>query len=235
MWGDPNAAQQEHEKGDRFTLEEAWNHRLIVRPIEYIADMPLRDTRGDAIKVNVVDLDDPSGPRLYRGALWFSGPIIKTFKNSIGVPFIGYPTKEPIPNSSYKRWVFISLASDPDTDARAQAWIAANPDFLDPIEHRPREAWGQPDTSHHEQGAPPAWAGAVPQRPPAPPAPPAAPRPPAPPAGYSVSAPPAPPVSAPPAAPGAATESVMERLRRQASQPAPFAGSGESGEQTPPF
>jgi len=231
MWGNPD--QPQREENDRFSLEEGWNRRMLVRPIEYIPDMPVRDTRSDAIKVNVVLLDTGE---LKRGALWFSGPIIKAFKNSIGVPFIGYPTKEKNAKG-YLAWKFVSLVGDPDTESAAEAYIAENPDFMAPIEERPREVWGgAPSTAHHEQGPAPAWAGPVPPRPAGPPAPPA---PPAPPSGYSVSAPPAPPappaplVSGPPAAPHSANQqSMLDRLKAMADKPAPFANQPE---QNPPY
>lgn len=230
-WGNPD--QPQREEGDRFSLEEGWNQRMLVRPVEYIEDMPMRDTRGDAIKVNVVTLDNG---RLYKGALWFSGPIIKAFKHNIGTPFIGYPTKERNPKG-YMAWRFVSLVGDQATEVAAQAYIDANPDFMAPIEQRPREVWGgAPDTSHHEQGPAPAWAGQVPPRPPAPPAPPS---------GYPVSAPaappappapPRPPVSAPPAPTAPAGEDVLARLQRQAQQPfPPSSGNVSSETQNPPF
>lgn len=234
QWGNPEPPPRE--EGERFTLEEGWNQRMLVRPIEYIPDMPMRDTRGDAIKVNVVLLDTG---RNINGTLWFSGPIIKAFKHHIGTPFIGYPTKEKNPKG-YMAWRFVSLVGDPATEAAAQAYIDANPGFMAPIEERPREVWGgAPDTSHHEQGPAPAWAGQVPPRPPAPPAPPSGysvSAPPAPPAPPRVPAPPAPPVSAPPAPAAAPVDGdVMARLQRQANQPFPLSGNAPNDTQTPPF
>lgn len=228
MWGDPNAPQQD--QGDRFSAEDAENKVLIVRPIEYIPDMPVRDTRGDAVKLNVVDLQD--GGRVYRGCLWFSGRLIKAFKHSLGTPFFGYVTKEKLP-SGYRGWSFVSLAGNPDWEPTAQAWLAANRDFLtEPLPERREHA---DPRDHHEQGPAPAWAGPV--APPAPPAPASRPGPPAPP----VSGPPAPRSAppAPPAAPGAAVtgESMLERLKRQAEQAPSFGQANQTGgqEQYPPF
>lgn len=229
-WGTP----QEPQQGDRFREADAWNRRLLLRPTEYIADMPKLDSRGDALKLNVVDLDDPSGPKLYSGILWFSGPLVGTFKGSLGTPFIGYITKEKNAKG-YMAWKFYDLQTDPDTDARAQAYLRDHPEFLAPLQ--PVQAYNP--TGHHENGPAPDWAGAVPaapQRPAAPPAPPAPPRAPmAPPApgggGYGgPPAPPAPPVSGPPAADAA---DIMERLRRQAGIASP--GGNVGNEETPPF
>lgn len=229
-WGTP----QEPQSGDRFREADAWNRRLLLRPIEYIPDMPKLDTRGDALKLNVVDLDDQSGPRLYSGILWFSGPLVGTFKGSIGTPFIGYITKEKNAKG-YMAWKFYDLQTDADTDARAQAYLREHPEFLAPLQEAPAPAWPHP-TAHHENGPAPDWAGAVPaapQRPAGPPAPPAPPQaPPAPPGGFGgPPAPPAPPVSGPPAA-GAGD--VMERLRRQAGI-APGPGANVGSDVEPPF
>lgn len=226
MWGDPTANQG----GDRFSTEEAQNKRLLVRPIEYIPE--IRTQRGDvvdAIKVNVVDLDDPSGPARYNGTLWFGGRLIKAFKGQLGVPFVGYITKVQLP-TGFRAWDFISLSQDPQVTSAAQAWLNANPDFLSaPL---PTSTPRVDPYAHHEQGPAPDWAGAVPARPPAPPIPAqrSAPLPP----------PPARPISAPPglpqpvsAAPASAGESMLERLRRQAEQPFPL--TGQSGDQPPPF
>lgn len=237
MWGDPNAPKQE--EGDRFSAEDAENRVIIVRPMEYIDRMPVRDTHGDAVKLNIVDLND--GGRLYRGCLWFSGRLIKAFKHSLGTPFLGYVTKEKLP-SGYRGWTFVSLAGNAEYEAAAQAWLAANPEFLtEPLPEK-RESWG--DTSHHEQGPAPEWAGApsqvaAPPAPPVPAGPPAPPRPPAPVSGPPAaprSAPPAPPAPPVPAAPAVNTEnqlSVLERLKAQAQQPVSF-GPGRQ-EQEPPF
>lgn len=233
MWGTP----QEPQQGDRFREMDAWNRRLIIRPTEYIPDIKKLDSRGDALKLNVVDLDAEGGPKLYQGILWFSGPLIGVFKGSLGTPFLGYITKEKNSNG-YMAWKFYDLSNDTDTDAAAQQWLAAHPEFLAPLQ--PAQNWGAPDTSHHEQGPPPAWAGQVPPVPqqrqaPMPPPPPGG--------GPGGMAPPPPPpgarpapVSGPPAPPAAAADpaGVMERLRRQAGMSTPGGNVG-SGEEPPPF
>lgn len=232
-WGTP----QEPQAGDRFKEIDAWNRRLIIRPIEYIPDMPKLDTRGDALKLNVVDLDDERGPQQYRGILWFSGPLVGTFKGAIGTPFLGYITKEKN-TKGYMAWKFYDLANDAGTDAAAQAYLAMNPDFLAPLV--PAQTFGTPDTSHHERGPAPEWAGAVPQRPAGPPAPPAPPRV-APGGGYNQAPPPQvpgprpAPVSGPPAPPVPADGAgIMDRLRRQAGI-APAESNVGSGDQEPPY
>lgn len=218
MWGDPNARPQQ--EGDRFSAEDAENHVIIVRPIEYIASMRVKDEYKDAIRLNVVDLTD--GGKVYRNTLWFNR-LIGTFKYALGTPFFGYVTKERLP-SGYKGWVFNSLAGNEKWEPVAQAWSEANPDFFTEALPEPREA----ADAHHEQGPAPDWAGPVaPAAPPAPPqrvAPPAPPRPAA-----------APPVSGPPAPPVADAAGMLERLRRQAQQPAPGSNVPSGDVQEPPY
>lgn len=225
MWGDPNA-QPQREDYDRINAEDIENHVVIIRPIEYIDRMRVKDEEKDAIKLNIVDLSNDG--TIYRNTLWFNR-LIGTFKHQLGTPFFGYVTKEKLPNG-YRGWSFISLAGNPDWEPVAQQWAAANPEFFtEPLPEK-RES----STAHHENGPAPDWAGPV--APPAPPAPrPAAPAPPAP-----RMAPPAPaPVSAAPAsgppAPPVNGAGMLERLKRQAAQPAPFAGNVGQGEQEPPY
>lgn len=224
-WGTP----QEPQSGDRFREADAWNRRLLLRPIEYIPDIKKLDTRGDALKLNVVDLDDAAGPKLYESILWFSGPLIGVFKGSIGTPFIGFITKEKNTNG-YMAWKFYDLQTDADTDRAAQAYLAAHPEFLAPI-----QAWGAaPSTAHHEQGPAPDWAGAVPAAPPTPPRP-----------GGPVSAPPGPPPAPRPApgfpsAPGGPPvpndpSDIMARLRRTAEGMSASGGNVGGHNEDPPF
>lgn len=229
MWGDPNAVQQQQDY-DRIGAEDIENHVVIIRPIEYIDSMRVKDDYKDAIKLNIVDLTN--GGVVYRNTLWFNR-LIGTFKRALGTPFFGYVTKEKLPNG-YRGWAFVSLAGNADWEPVAQQWAAANPDFF--TEPLPEKREHRDPYAHHEQGPAPDWAGPVPPRVPAPPAPrsaPPAPRsaPPAPqarPMSAPQSAPPAPPVAAP-----GAGESMLERLRRQAEQPFPLTG-GNGTPDTPP-
>lgn len=233
-WGTP----QEPQTGDRFREADAWNRRLLLRPTEYIVDIKKLDTRGDALKLNVVDLDDASGPKLYEGILWFSGPLVGTFKGSIGTPFIGFITKEQN-TKGYMAWKFYDLQTDADTDRAAQAYLAAHPEFLAPLQ--PAQTWGAPSTAHHEQGPAPDWAGAVPPRQAGPPAPP---RPAGPPAPLAPPRPGAGPASAPPAPPRPPMTGgqppndpadIMARLRRQAEGMPGIGANVGANEEEPPF
>lgn len=220
MWGDPTAKQ--HDQGDRVTCEELQHHVVILRPVEYIESMRVKDEYKDAIKVNIVDLTDNG--REYRGVLFFNR-LIGTFKHSLGTPFFGYIGKERTP-SGYMGWAFISMAGDQEWEPVAQVWAEAHPEFFTEALPEKREAR---DLSHHEQGPAPDWAGPVAPQPPARPAPPA-PRP-APPAP---AAPAARPVSSPPAPTPLSGGSVLERLARSAKQPAPGSRAAED-DQDPPY
>lgn len=231
MWGTPR--NPEEQQGERFREADAWNRVLIIRPIEYVESIKVRDEVRDALKLNVVDLTTGT---LYREILWFSAPLIGTFKGAIGTPFLGYITKEKN-SGGFMAWKFYDLANDAEWDGHAQAWLSQHPEFLAPV--APRASFGGHDTSHHENGPAPEWAGAVPQRPSGPPAPPQAPpAPPRPGAGGfpAPPQPPAPPVSAPPAPPVAGGD-LMTRLRAQAAGQ-PVSGPGGnvgSAEQEPPY
>lgn len=185
---------------DRLTCDEIENQRILVRPIEYIpAMMTQRGEETDAIKLNVVALQDPAGPKLYQGPLWFGGRLIKAFKRNLGVLFIGYVTKVRTPRG-LPAWDFVDLQSDPETVQMATEWLRANPEFSAPLPPtQAPQASRAPfnPTGHHEQGPPPDWAGAVPAPAKLPPAP------------------PGPPVSAPPAVGlTAQQETVLQRLAR---------------------
>lgn len=235
MWGTPR--NPEEQQGERFREADAWNKPLIIRPIEHVQGMKVRDEVRDALKLNVVDLTDG---KVYKEILWFSAPLIGAFKAAIGTPFLGYITKEKNANG-YMAWKFYDLANDPAWDAAAQAYLAQDPGFLAPLSAPPPAQPFQPrDTSHHEQGPAPDWAGAIPAAPQAPAAPPAPPRPGVggPPAVPSAPPqPPAPPVSAPPApaVPGGGGD-LMARLRAQAAGNLPGPGGNVgNGDVEPPY
>lgn len=119
--------------GDRFTAEDAQNRRLIVVPIGYVPS--IRTARGDevdAIKLNIVDLDNPggSGPNVYWGTLWFGGRLIRNFKPKIGKMFLGYVAKQAT-GGGFRAWVFTSLVQDPQTVGMAQQFLQAHPEFME--------------------------------------------------------------------------------------------------------
>lgn len=208
-FGDPGVST-----GDRLSCEEVENKRLIIRPVEYIPSMmTVRGEATDAIKVNVVVLEDQTraieAPKLFQEVLWFGGFLIKAFKRSLGTPFVGYIAKGRTPQG-YRPWEFINLNQDPATVDMAKAWINENPTFMDPLPPPvPRAAFVAPD-AHHEQGAPPPWAGVTP------PAPATVP--------FTRSAP---PPATPPVPISSAQMSVLDRLRQQGGRPTETAPDSE--------
>jgi len=118
-------------QGDRFTAEDAKNRRLIVVPTEYVPQV--RTSRGDvvdAIRINVVDLDNQGGPATYWGALWFGNKLIGTFKPKPGKLFLGYLSKQQT-GGGFQAWVFTSLTQDPQTTTMAGQFLQGNPEFME--------------------------------------------------------------------------------------------------------
>lgn len=236
--------------GDRFSAEDAQNKRLIVVPVEYVAEMTVRGAeKTDAIKLNVVDLETGSA---YYGALWFGGRLVGAFKSGLGNKFVGFIDKERT-GQGYMAWTFYSLTQNPEAVALARSWLATHPEFMERAHDfaRPAQApaYGNGGAVPPDRAAqppqPPAWAtGAPPAT--APPAAPAwanhdpaqavqA-------ASVSPSATPKPawmnpPADGPQPTPAQAT-TVMDRLRAQAQQgpptSAPPAGAPATHEE-PPF
>lgn len=220
-WGNANP-QEQQEEAVILNPRDVVNRRLLVRPVEYITSMQTkaRNDPTDAIKMDIVVLDEPSGPARFNGALWFNGNLIGLFKKQLGKPFVGFIYQEPVPGTAWKKFMWASLDTDQATMAAAESWIRNNPDYLDPLpEPRPMQPQGGfnrdgSPQSHHEQGPPPAWATG-PQGPP--PMPTRA-LPPAPPS-WSPAPVSAMPVSVTPVSPAVeplSQESVVERLKRQA-------------------
>lgn len=214
-WGNANPVPEEKE-AVILNPRDVVHRRLLVRPIEYIESMltKARTEPTDAIKMDIVVLDEPSGPARFNGALWYNGNLIGLFKKQLGMPFIGFISQEQVPGTAWKKFIWNPLDEDGATRSAAESWIHGNPDFLGPLPE-PRKFERQSDPqAHHEQGPPPLWAGvnaspgsSLPPFPPSAPAwtPPA----------LQAPAPTYPPVSASPALTGA-QETMIERLKRQA-------------------
>lgn len=196
--------EEPSEGGDRFTVEDAQNKRLIVVPIEHVSQIQTAYGTNDAIRVNVVDLDDPNGPAVYFGALWF-GRIVGTFRSSIGKTLLGFIAKGRT-QGGFMGWQFHSLTQDQYTVQVANAFLQQHPDFLQTCEGDVNMAKQQTSmgsdpwqTTAPSQGPPAApQPQAPPQTQPLAPAPPQAPIPPqappqAPPIPQSGPQPPPPP------------------------------------------
>lgn len=203
--------EEPSEGGDRFTVEDAQNKRLIVVPIEHVPQIQTAYGPNDAIRVNVVDLDEPNGPTVYFGALWF-GRIVGTFRSSIGKSLLGFIAKGRT-QGGFMGWQFHSLTQDQYTVQVANTFLQQHPDFLQTCEGDVNMAKQQVS-----MGSDP-WQTATPSQgplaPPQPQAPPQAPAPP--PVSAPAQAPPIPqPGPQPPPPPQAnATEQARGLVQNQ--------------------
>lgn len=236
--------------GDRYPAEDAQRKRLIVVPLEYVAEMKVRGNETtDAIRINVVDLESGTA---YYGALWFGGRLVGAFKSGIGNKFVGYIDKERT-GQGYMAWTFYSLTQNQEAVALARSWLAAHPEFMERAHDfaRPAAAPGYgnggavPPDRAGQPPQPPAWATGAPSAPAPPPAPawtqadPAhavAPAPANPPAAAPKPAWMNPPADGPQPTPAQAS-TVMDRLRAQAlagpPTSAPPAGTPPTHEEAP--
>jgi hypothetical protein len=170
---------------DYLNPPDILGHLLLVWAVDYIPHSPTKySTPGklsDVILVDGVDLDRPdeNGHQglLVRRAWWRQSRLIRDLKNKIGRPNpmlfrLGKDTSQPGPNAPY---IIISMKSDPESVKRAEAWLAAHPDFRpsEKLEYdNPPDTPAQP--TYHQ---PPAVQYQQPQQqytppPPAPPLPP---------------------------------------------------------------
>lgn len=170
--------------------KELLDHLLLVWAVDYIDDAPSKFSRSgaksDVIVVDLVDLDDTDPMTrqpgyMARGAWWRPSKLIQSLKRRLGSPdpvlaWMKFGTAEPGMNAPY---VLVSATSDAQAVARAEAWLAANPDFgpslpggfvrptgQAPVEARPQEPARAP--SPLEQLAQQAQRGANRLPPPAP-------------------------------------------------------------------
>lgn len=72
----------EPEVGDRFSPKDNIGHVIAVKPLEYKTGIVTGNSPNgtDAIAGDVVDLDAPDGPAVYKDALIFGGSFVDAFK-----------------------------------------------------------------------------------------------------------------------------------------------------------
>jgi len=116
------------------------NHLLLVWAVDYIDDAPSKFSRSgqlaDVIVVDLVDLDemDPYTRQpgaVARSAWWRPSKLIQALKRRLGSPdpvlaWMQMGTASAGMNAPY---VLTSATGDPAAVARAEAWMAANPNF----------------------------------------------------------------------------------------------------------
>lgn len=185
-------------------------HLLIVWPVRYEADTftkyPRQDGRpSDAVYADIVDLnlpDENNQPgKVMRQAKWTQGRLIRDTKHAIGASRDdGMLVQMARDGDAYQ---LIDMTTNPGAVQYAEGWLAAHPNF-----HPGQDA---PQSNGNQQGpirSTPPYPQSFPM-----------------PQQQQQAAPSGvwPPVSSPPQQTAPAQESMMDRLRRQAEQPNPYA------------
>jgi hypothetical protein len=116
------------QNGDQLNQADVENHTLIVAPTEFIAHIPTVHTKpgeqSPAIRVNVVDLSDPSGaPVKYTGVLWF-GIISGSLKRQIGETILGRMHKGTASPGKNPPWQLADIMSEQAWVDYASNWLA---------------------------------------------------------------------------------------------------------------
>lgn len=114
--------------GDTLKAKDVQGHLLIVRALELREKVKTDFGESDAVAVNVADLDTG---QTYRNALWFGVALVNGLKSQInGQPVLarmGQGTAKPGQSAP---WTLIDATGDAAAVAKAEAWLGANPDFL---------------------------------------------------------------------------------------------------------
>ncbi len=154
--------------GERVNPRDVLGHLLLVWAIEYIEHSPTQYSKpgkpSDVIIVDMVDLsiEDPETGQpgyLARRQWWRQGKIIGTLKSKVGRPLPMLATMSTgVGNPGFAApFVLVSQSGDPNAVELANQWFKNNPDFV-PSEPRPRWDGGQqqqqqnPWTQNQSQG-----------------------------------------------------------------------------------
>lgn len=151
--------------GVRLYPNKVIGHLLMVWAINYIAHSPTKFTQAgkqsDVIVVDVVDLDaegeDGQPGFLCRGQWWRAAQIIGSLRPRIGAPNpILAHMGQGVATMGNPPYVLNSATSNPQCVQRANAWLAAHPDFTPSV---PYEAAEEPQDSSHwsKPEEQPAW------------------------------------------------------------------------------
>lgn len=107
------------EAGDSYKPIEHLGRVLIVSVSEFKPSIvtPNSPNGGPGVIVDLVDLDDPNGPAIYRDVLWMSGavvdglkehagtrkPVLITFRAQVGKSGRSYPLADPVGDEGARR------------------------------------------------------------------------------------------------------------------------------------
>lgn len=181
------------DNGIRLNPDKVIGHLLMVWTIDYIPHSPTKysvpNKPSDVVVVDVVDLDlpDENGHQglVARRTWWRQSRLIRDLKSRVGRPNpilirVGRDTSDPGANAPY---ILITARGDQDAEARAEAWMAAHPEFRPSTALEPMPSAPVPPPSYQQpvavsyvpqyaQASAPASAPPAPPPPPLPPPPP---------------------------------------------------------------
>lgn len=144
------APQDPEDKKVYLPLGRAKQRLLIVRPVKYqaegfitehrpegtdvvFADIVLLDPIRAAVTEDDEELPAIEAPQGFRGQSILQGYLKGTFKRYLGATLIGM-IYNGVKTKGKPPMMWQDLSSDPGCVQRGQQWLAANPDFLIPVE-----------------------------------------------------------------------------------------------------
>lgn len=130
----------EPEVSGRLNPRDVVGHLLMVWPVEYIAHSPTKFSKAgqpsDVIVVDVVDLDDVDEGtglpgKLARNVWWRPGRLIASLKKQVGTkdPYLAWMSQGGASQGMNAPFILVSATSDRAAVAKAEAWLAAYPEF----------------------------------------------------------------------------------------------------------
>ena len=118
--------------GDRFIPKDNTGHVIVVKALEHKTGIVTSNSPNgtDAIGADVLDLDAPGGPAVYRDTLLFGGAYVDALKSYIG-QLVVVKIEERKSNSG--RTYTCPVAADDAAKARAQTEFAKGDPFAAPL------------------------------------------------------------------------------------------------------
>lgn len=130
-WGSPQSS------GEFVAPAKVEGHLLIVYPTGYVPHISTVHSRpdklSDAVRVDVVDLDEPDEQgelgKVYRNSNWMQAVLIASLRPEIGRKVLGVMSKGVGKKGFNAPWVLTDMSGDQEARNRAKAWLAAHPNF----------------------------------------------------------------------------------------------------------
>jgi hypothetical protein len=121
--------------GDVLKPADVLGHLLLVRPVEFIPEMPTQYGPTDTIRVDVADLSANDGRgqwgAVYRDAMWFGRILVGGLRRQIGEIVLGQMSQGVSKPGQSAPNILVDMMPDPQAVATAQAWLAQHPEFAD--------------------------------------------------------------------------------------------------------